>query len=69
MARVEDRGKFFKVPADKRGLDYDNHLIKGKEILSSSIEYNSHNTKRLKVNEIVEILVKNNVKSSNFLKF
>ena len=69
MARVEDRGKFFKVPADKRGLDYDNHLIKGKEILSSSIEYNSHNTKRLKVNEIVEILVKNNVKSSDFLKF
>ena len=61
MTRVEDRGKFFKVPPDNRGLDYDNYYIKGKEILSNSLEYTSHNTKRLKVNEIIEILLKNNI--------
>ena len=69
MTRVEDRGKFFKVPPDSRGLDYDNCYVKGKEIFSGSLEYTSHNTKRLKVNEIIEILLKNDVKSSYFLKF
>ena len=69
MTRVEDRGKFFKVPPDNRGLDYDSYYTKGKEILSGSLEYTSHNTKRLKVNEIIEILLKNDVESSNFLKF
>ncbi len=69
MARVEDRGKFFKVPADNRGLDYDNYYKEDKEKLSSSLEYTSNNTKRLNVNEIIEILLKNNVGTSNFLKF
>ena len=58
MPRVEDRGKFFKIPPDNRSLDYHNCYIEGQEILSSSLEYNSHNTKRLKVNEIIEILLK-----------
>ena len=58
MARVEDRGKYFKVPPDNRGLDYDNYYTKGKEILSGTLEYTSHNTRRLKVNEIIEILLK-----------
>tara|TARA_A100000164_G_scaffold184045_1_gene163489 strand:- start:301 stop:1326 length:1026 start_codon:yes stop_codon:yes gene_type:complete len=69
MARVEDRGKFFKIPPDNRGLDYDNYYIKGKEILSGTLDYTSHNTKRLKVDEIIEILLKNDVKSYNFSKF
>ena len=63
MIRVEDKGKFFKIPPDNRGLNYENNYIKGKEILSRSIEYNSHNTKRLKINEIIEILIKNNIES------
>ena len=58
MARVEDRGKYFKIPPDNRGLDYDNYYTKGKEILSDTLEYTSHNTRRLKVNEIIEILLK-----------
>ena len=58
MARVEDRGKYFKIPPDNRGLDYDNYYTKGKEILSGTLEYTSHNTRRLKVNEITEILLK-----------
>ena len=58
MARVEDRGDFFKVPPDNRGLDYDNYFTKGKEILSDTLEYTSHNTRRLKVDEIIEILLK-----------
>ena len=63
MVRVEDKGKFFKIPPDNRGLNYENYYMKGKEILSGSSEYNSHNTKRLKINEIIEILIKNNIES------
>jgi len=58
MARVEDRGKFFKIPPDNRSLDYDKYYTKGKEILSGTLEYTSHNTRRLKVDEIIEILLK-----------
>ena len=57
MARVDDKGKFFRIPPDNRGLDYDKYFIKGKEILSESLEYTSHNTKRLNVNEIISILL------------
>ena len=57
MARVDDKGKFFRIPPDNRGLDYDKYFIKGKEILSESLEYTSHNTKRLNVNEIIKILL------------
>ena len=58
MARVEDRGQFFKVPPDNRGLNYDKFFIEGEKSLSKSKEYTSHNTKRLNVNEIQEILLK-----------
>ena len=47
----------------------DNCTICLKEILSDSPEYTSHYSKRLMVDEIIEILLKNEVKSSNFLKF
>tara|TARA_A100000164_G_scaffold197384_1_gene175038 strand:- start:208 stop:1227 length:1020 start_codon:yes stop_codon:yes gene_type:complete len=67
MARVEDRDKFFKIPPDNRGLDYDNYFIKGNEILSSTLDYTSHNTRRLKVNEIIETLLKTDF-ISQFLK-
>ena len=56
MAKVDDKGKFFRIPPDNRGLDYDKYFVKGKEILSNSLEYTSHNTKRLDVDEIIKIL-------------
>ena len=58
IARAEDSGKFFRIPPDNRGLNYDKFFVEGKEFLSESVEYTSHNTKRLNVDEIVEILLK-----------
>ena len=49
--------KFFRIPPDNR-LNYDKFFVEGKEILSKSIEYTSHNTKRLDIEEIIEILLK-----------
>jgi UDP-glucose 4-epimerase len=53
-----DKGNFFKVPADKRDLNYDKYFIEGDQKLSSEKEYNSHNTYRLNINEIIEKLLK-----------
>ena len=57
MARVEDNGKFFRLPSDNRGLNYDSYFEKGKEINEEFKEYTSHNTDRLNVKEIKEILL------------
>lgn len=52
-----DMGKFFRVPADKRDLNYDKYFVEGNEKLSTEIEYNSHNTKILTVEQIKEKLL------------
>ena len=57
MARVEDNGKFFRLPCDNRSLNYDNFFKEGKEINKDHKEYTSHNTKRLSVEEIQQILL------------
>ena len=49
---AKDMGGFYKVPADKRDLNYDKYFIEGDTQLSSEEEYNSHNTYRLNVEEI-----------------
>ena len=58
MARVEDQGKFFKLQPDNRDIKYEDFYFQGKEIPQNSKEYTSHNTKRLKVDEIIKILLK-----------
>ena len=57
MARVEDHGEFFRLPSDNRSLNYDKFFKEGKEINKEFKEYTSHNTKRLSVDEIQEILL------------
>ena len=56
--KAEDMGGFFRVPADKRDLNYDKYYVEGDVCLSVSEEYNSHNTYRLNVEEIKEKLLK-----------
>jgi UDP-glucose 4-epimerase len=53
-----DMGDFYRVPADKRDLNYNKYFIEGSEQLSTTEEYNSHNTYRLSVEEIKEKLLK-----------
>jgi len=53
---ARDMGGFFRVPADKRNLNYDKFFIEGNEKLTSEEEYNSHNTQRLNIAEIKEKL-------------
>lgn len=54
---AEDMGDFYKVPADKRDLNYDKYFLEGIESLSTDQEYNSHNTQQLDVAQIKEKLL------------
>ena len=56
MARVDDHGKFFRLPSDNRSLNYEKFFKEGKEIKRDFKDYTSHNTKRLNVNEIQDVL-------------
>jgi len=49
---AKDMGEFYRVPADTRDLNYNKFYVEGEKELSSNREYNSHNTKRLTVEEI-----------------
>jgi len=52
MARAEDLGKYYRVPADTRDLNYDRYFIKGSEEISYGTEYTSQNTERLNVEQV-----------------
>jgi UDP-N-acetylglucosamine 4,6-dehydratase len=49
---AEDMGGFYRVPADRRDLNYDKFFVEGDVMLSQDHEYNSHNTQRLNIAEI-----------------
>lgn len=49
---AEDMVGFYRVPADTRDLNYDKFFEEGDSKLSSTEEYNSHNTYRLSVEEV-----------------
>ncbi|RKQ15440.1 polysaccharide biosynthesis protein [Ureibacillus endophyticus] len=53
----EDLGEFFRVPADHRDLYYDKYFIEGNQLLTITEEYNSNNTRILKIPEIKEKLL------------
>ncbi len=52
-----DQGGFFRVPADKRDLNYDKYFIEGDEKVQQVEDYNSHNTQRLNVEQVKEKLL------------
>lgn len=56
MARAEDMGDYFRVPADNRGLDYDKYFVDGEQEISRVDDYHSHNTHRMDVEEMKAML-------------
>jgi UDP-N-acetylglucosamine 4,6-dehydratase/5-epimerase len=54
---AQDLGGFYRVPADKRDLNYDKFFVEGDQKLSSEDEYNSHNTYRLNIEAIKDKLL------------
>ena len=58
MFRSEDKGNYFRIPADTRDLNYDKFFVEGQEEISKVEDYNSHNTYRLNVEEMKQLLMK-----------
>ena len=50
-ANAIDLGNFYRVPADKRDLNYDKYFSKGDTERKPLTEFNSHNTQLLNVEE------------------
>ena len=51
-AHAVDLGSFYRVPCDKRGLNYDKYFVTGDTERSHISEFNSNNTRILNVEEV-----------------
>lgn len=58
MVRAIDEGKFFRIKADNRDLNYDKYVEKGNKDIDIAESYNSHNTERLDLKGMEEQLLR-----------
>jgi len=58
MVKAIDMGRYYRVPADNRDLNYNKYFVEGDERLSEVDDYTSHNTERLDVEGIKKLLLK-----------
>jgi UDP-glucose 4-epimerase len=56
MAKAQDMGDFYRIPADNRNLNYNQYFTDGEIDVSKIEDYHSHNTRQLKVEGIKKIL-------------
>lgn len=56
-ANAIDLGDFYRVPCDKRDLNYDKYFVEGDTERNKLTEFNSNNTNLLKVDEVAEKLM------------
>ncbi|MCF3107516.1 polysaccharide biosynthesis protein [Niabella sp. CC-SYL272] len=58
MLKAEDMGDYYRIPADTRDLNYEQYFSEGNTKESAIEEYHSHNTRRLDVEGMKELLKK-----------
>lgn len=58
MVKAEDMGDFYRIPADNRDLNYSMYFSEGEKNISRIEDYNSHNTERLDVEGIKNLISK-----------
>ncbi len=64
---AEDLGNYFRIPADKRDLNYEKYFTQGSEKIKEAREYNSHNADRLSKNQIKDKLLELDYFKDKFL--
>lgn len=55
---AEDLGSYFRIPPDRRDLNYGKYVEQGETKISDAVDYNSHNTTRLDVKSMQALLMK-----------
>ena len=58
MARADDLGGYYRIPADSRDLNYDKYFVEGETDISEIDDYTSHNTNRLSIDQVKTVLMK-----------
>ena len=57
MSKAVDMGNYYRIPSDNRSLNYAQYFSEGEAKLSDMHDYTSHNTTKLSVTEIKNILL------------
>ena len=58
MAKAVDMDRYFRVPADNRDLNYGKYVVEGEPAVADFDDYTSHNTERLDVEQVKQMLLK-----------
>ena len=58
MSKAIDMGNYFRIPADNRDLNYGKYFTEGQSNVSKVEDYTSHNTQRLDVEGMKQLLLK-----------
>jgi UDP-N-acetylglucosamine 4,6-dehydratase len=58
MARAEDMGDYYRIPADIRDLNYACYFTEGETKVAGHEDYHSHNTRQLDEDGLIELLLK-----------
>lgn len=58
MAKAEDMGEFYRIPADNRDLNYSLYFSRGEKSMGEIEDYHSHNTERLDVDGVKSLISK-----------
>jgi UDP-N-acetylglucosamine 4,6-dehydratase len=57
MARAEDMGDYYRIPADIRDLNYACYFTEGETKVAGHEDYHSQNTRRLDEDGLIELLL------------
>jgi UDP-glucose 4-epimerase len=57
MAKAQNMGRYYRIPADNRDLNYDKFIVEGQVEANSVDDYTSHSSERLTVPQIKELLL------------
>ena len=58
MAKAADIGRYYQIPADNRDLNYKKFFVEGELRIASVDDYTSHNTERLDLEGVRDLLLK-----------
>ena len=58
MSKAIDMGEYYRIPCDSRDLNYDKFISEGDMGMNLVKDYDSHNTRRLGVEEMKEMLLR-----------
>jgi len=57
MARADDLGRYYRIPADDRDLNYNKYFIDGEKSIAALEDYTSHNADQLDIKGTMNLLL------------